>query len=156
MKSLSYSDYWQELRAKIQRHQTAGERVVFTNGCFDLLHKGHLDSLCRSRREGDLLIVGLNSDMSVKMLKGPHRPVQSQDIRAAALLELPDVFAVAVFDEKTPLDLIACLKPDIITKGGDYRKEDVVGADLVDEVIIFPLLEGFSTTESIRKLKQNI
>lgn len=156
MNSLYYSDRWQELRSVISQRQLAGEHIVFTNGCFDLLHKGHIDSLHRSLKEGDFLIVGLNSDVSVKMLKGPHRPCQSEDVRAAALLAQKEVFAVAIFNEETPLNVITCLKPDIITKGGDYRPENVVGADLVEKVVIFPLLEGYSTTESIRKLKQNI
>ena len=121
------------------------ERIVFTNGCFDLLHKGHLYILKEASKLGRL-IVGLNSDSSVRRLKGENRPYQDQITRKRALDALDFVEKVIIFYDSTPLEIIKVIKPDIIVKGGDYRSEDVVGYDLVDEVIIVPLLPGYSTT----------
>jgi D-beta-D-heptose 7-phosphate kinase/D-beta-D-heptose 1-phosphate adenosyltransferase len=128
----------------------SGRRVVFTNGCFDILHAGHLASLEQARRLGDLLVVGLNSDASVRELKGPERPVVDQDRRAALLAGLACVDAVVVFDAPTPLDLIQAVRPDVLVKGGDYTLDQVVGADLVRSwgglVQTIPLIPGLSTT----------
>lgn len=117
---------------------------VFTNGCFDILHIGHIDYLRASKRAGDYLVVGLNSDASIKRLKGGTRPINNQYDRRAMLLELRCVDEVIIFDEDTPLELIKQVNPDIVTKGGDYKKEDVVSNG--KPVIILPLIAGYSTT----------
>jgi D-beta-D-heptose 7-phosphate kinase/D-beta-D-heptose 1-phosphate adenosyltransferase len=117
---------------------------VFTNGCFDILHIGHIDYLRASKRAGDYLVVGLNSDASIKRLKGGTRPINSQLDRRAMLLELRCVDEVIIFDEDTPLELIKQVNPDIVTKGGDYKPEDVVSNG--KPVIILPLIAGYSTT----------
>ncbi len=131
--------------------------VVFTNGVFDLLHPGHIDVLDGARREGAVLVVGLNSDASVKRLKGPTRPVRSEAERAHVLAGLEAVDAVVVFDEDTPLELVQTLQPDVIVKGGDYSPETIVGADVVrsrgGRVVVVPLLAGQSTTSIIEKLR---
>jgi D-beta-D-heptose 7-phosphate kinase/D-beta-D-heptose 1-phosphate adenosyltransferase len=132
--------------------------VVFTNGVFDLLHPGHLDVLWRARAEGAHLVVGVNSDASVRRLgKGPERPVRAERDRALLLAALEAVDAVVIFDEDTPAQLVAALKPDVIVKGGDYRPEDVAGADVVTarggRVVIIPLTVGHSTTATIAKLR---
>jgi len=117
---------------------------VFTNGCFDILHIGHIDYLRASKRAGDYLVVGLNSDASIKRLKGGTRPINSQLDRRAMLLELRCVDEVIIFDEDTPLELIKQVNPDIVTKGGDYKPEDVVSNG--KPVIILPMIAGYSTT----------
>ena len=131
---------------QVRAWQSAGQRVIFTNGCFDVLHAGHLDSLRRARLLGDRLVVGLNSDRSVRALKGPSRPVNPQDLRAELLAALRPVDMVVVFDEDTPRELLSRLRPDVLAKGGDYRAEELPGREFVDEVVILPLLEGHSTT----------
>ncbi|MBX7118493.1 MAG: D-glycero-beta-D-manno-heptose 1-phosphate adenylyltransferase [Gemmatimonadaceae bacterium] len=146
-------------RAEAERWRAAqGGTVVFTNGVFDLLHPGHVDVLYGARAQGDALVVGLNSDASVRRLgKGPDRPVRSEAERAYVLAGLAAVDAVVVFDEDTPRDLVIRLQPDVIVKGGDYRPETVVGADVVEarggRVVIIPLTPGQSTTAIIRKLR---
>jgi rfaE bifunctional protein nucleotidyltransferase chain/domain len=126
------------------------ERVVFTNGCFDILHRGHVEYLDAARRLGDRLIVGLNGDASVTRLKGPGRPVNPYDDRAIVLAALESVDAVVRFDEDTPLRLIEAILPDVLIKGGDYRPEEIVGAPEVvaagGEVVVAPLVAGRSTT----------
>jgi rfaE bifunctional protein nucleotidyltransferase chain/domain len=138
------------------RDQRPG-RIVFTNGVFDLLHPGHIDVLTRARAAGDALIVGVNTDDSVRRLKGPSRPIAGQDDRACVLGALEAVDAVVLFDEDTPLDLIQELRPDVLVKGGDYSAETVVGADLVlargGEVIIVPLTPSHSTTAVVNRLR---
>tara|TARA_E500000318_G_scaffold4934_1_gene5029 strand:+ start:23205 stop:24485 length:1281 start_codon:yes stop_codon:yes gene_type:complete len=128
-------------------------KTVFTNGVFDLLHSGHVDYLKKTKKLGDKLVVGLNSDESVKRIKGDDRPVVNQEDRKKMLLALDFVDEVIIFEENTPLDLINKIKPDIITKGGDYKKEDVIGHDIVKKTVIIPLLEGHSTTKIIEKVK---
>ena len=123
--------------------------IVFTNGCFDVLHRGHIEYLKESRKLGIRLIVGLNSDASVKRLKGESRPVNNQDDRMAVLLALRWVDEVIIFNEPTPLQLIHRIKPDIITKGGDYKPEQVVGFTLVKQTVIIPFLDGYSSTRII-------
>jgi D-beta-D-heptose 7-phosphate kinase/D-beta-D-heptose 1-phosphate adenosyltransferase len=122
--------------------------TVFTNGCFDILHRGHIEYLRQSKGLGDRLIVGLNSDASVRRLKGESRPINNQEDRAALLKALRFVDEVIVFNADTPIDLITMLRPDIITKGGDYRPEDVVGNALA-KVVIIPYLENYSTTRLV-------
>lgn len=129
-------------------------RVIFTNGCFDILHKGHVDYLRQSRALGTRLIVGLNSDTSVRQLKGVGRPINKQEDRKALLESLEFVDEVIIFDEPTPRELILKVKPDIITKGGDYTVDQVVGNDLVNQVIIIPIVENHSTTNILERLEE--
>ena len=132
-------------------------RVVFTNGVFDLLHPGHVDVLLGARRAGDHLVVGLNSDASVRRLKGPERPVRNEAERAYVLAALAMVDCVVVFEQDTPLELIRALCPDVLVKGGDYSEATIVGAPDVrgwgGEVLVIPLTPGQSTTSIIRKLR---
>jgi D-beta-D-heptose 7-phosphate kinase/D-beta-D-heptose 1-phosphate adenosyltransferase len=134
-----------------------GRRIVFTNGCFDLIHKGHISYLEKSRLLGDFLVVGLNSDASVKRLKGASRPVKDLESRKAVLAGLAAVDMVVVFEEDTPENLIAQLMPDVLVKGGDYKKEEIVGADLVMQnggrVEIIDFVEGYSSSAIIQKLE---
>ncbi len=127
-----------------------GRKVVFTNGCFDILHRGHIEYLSKARDCGDVLIIGLNTDASVRRLKGEKRPVQDEQTRALILASLRFVEGVVLFDEDTPYDLISFLKPDVLVKGGDYSRETIVGADVVEasggEVVVIPLVEGYSTS----------
>lgn len=133
-------------------------RVVFTNGVFDLLHPGHIDILSAARDRGDAMIVGVNTDASVKRLKGPARPVRNEAERVFVLAALEAVDCVVLFEQDTPIDLVKALKPDIIVKGGDYTEETVVGAKEVrswgGEVVIIPLTPGQSTTSIIEKLSE--
>ena len=135
---------------QVRSWQSAGKTVVFTNGCFDLLHPGHIHILHEAKALGDRLVVGLNSDASVRRLKGPSRPILSERDRAALLSALEDVDAVVLFSEDTPIELIALLKPDILVKGNDYRIDQVVGREVVTayggKVMLVPLLQGYSTT----------
>jgi rfaE bifunctional protein nucleotidyltransferase chain/domain len=132
-------------------------RAVFTNGVFDLLHPGHVDVLHAAREQGDALIVGVNSDASVRRLKGPSRPVRSEGERALVLAALSSVDVVVVFDEDTPLELIRALEPDVLVKGGDYSESTVVGAEDVrrrgGNVVIVALTPGQSTTAIVEKLR---
>ena len=129
--------------------------IVFTNGCFDVLHRGHIEYLKQYRKLGQRLIVGLNSDASVRRLKGESRPFNNQDDRRALLLALRFVDQVEIFEEDTPLELIKRINPDIITKGGDYQPEQVVGHDLAQETVIIPFLDGYSSTRIIHAVKRN-
>lgn len=135
-----------------------GKKVVFTNGCFDILHRGHLEYLQAAADLGDILIVGLNSDASVKRLKGEKRPINNQNDRAFALASLVFVDAVIIFDEDTPLELIQRVKPNVLVKGGDYSIGNIVGADFVKniggEVQVIPFVDGYSTTQIIEKMKE--
>ena len=125
-------------------------KIVFTNGCFDILHRGHIEYLSQARDKGAVLIIGLNSDASVKRIKGEGRPVQDEMTRALVLASLRIVDAVVLFDEDTPYELIKFVQPDVLVKGGDYTEETIVGADIVKanggEVAIIPLVEGYSTS----------
>ncbi|ROL61008.1 D-glycero-beta-D-manno-heptose 1-phosphate adenylyltransferase [Bacteroidetes/Chlorobi group bacterium ChocPot_Mid] len=133
------------------------KEIVFTNGCFDIIHSGHVIYLHDAKSYGDVLIVGLNSDESVRRLKGANRPLNSENDRAVVLDTLKPVDYVCVFDEDTPLELIKAIKPDVLVKGGDYTRDTIVGADVVEQnggkVIVVPLLEGRSTTTIIEKMK---
>ena len=130
-------------------------KIVFTNGCFDILHRGHVEYLKRAKELGDYLIVGLNSDNSVTRLKGKPRPFVSESDRKYIIENLKPVDEVIIFDEDTPYELIKKIKPNILVKGGDYIISTVVGRDLVDEVVIFNLIEGRSTTNIVHKIKNN-
>ena len=125
--------------------------IVFTNGCFDILHRGHNEYLRQSKKLGTYLIIGINSDNSVRRLKGENRPVNNQWDRKSVLEELRCVDEVIIFEEDTPYELIKKVGPDIITKGGDYKVEDVVGHDLARTIII-PFIEGYSTSKILKKL----
>jgi len=135
-----------------------GKRVVFTNGCFDLLHVGHVRLLQQARAEGDVLVVGLNSDASVQRLKGAGRPLVPQSDRAEVLAALACVDAVTVFDEDTPRELIATLLPDVLVKGGDWARDKIVGREEVEanggKVFVVPHVEGYSTTALIERLRR--
>lgn len=134
----------------------AGKQVVFTNGCFDLLHSGHVRYLRQARAEGDLLVVGLNSDRSVRELKGPDRPLVSQEERAELLAALEMVDYVVIFDQPTPRELIKALQPRVLVKGGDWEREEIAGADEVEaaggRVVIVPLISGRSTSLLLEKI----
>jgi rfaE bifunctional protein nucleotidyltransferase chain/domain len=132
-------------------------KIVFTNGCFDLLHKGHIEYLSKAADQGDILVVGMNSDDSVKRIKGDSRPVQDESSRALTLASLKMITVVVVFEEDTPYNLINEVKPDVLVKGADYKEEDIVGADIVKdnggEIVTINLTEGYSTTNIIDKIK---
>jgi D-beta-D-heptose 7-phosphate kinase/D-beta-D-heptose 1-phosphate adenosyltransferase len=146
----------EELAKIIGEMKTKGKKIIFTNGCFDLLHIGHVRYLEEARSLGDLLVVGVNSDSSVRGLKGPNRPILPQEERAEILSGLGCVDYVAIFDEPTPLNLISSLLPDVLVKGGDWTKEATVGWETVErtggEVVILPFVEGSSTSHLIETI----
>jgi D-beta-D-heptose 7-phosphate kinase/D-beta-D-heptose 1-phosphate adenosyltransferase len=139
-------------------HEKPRTPLVFTNGCFDILHVGHARYLKASRALGNTLVIGLNSDSSVKRLKGPSRPIYSEEIRAEMLLSLECVDAVVLFHEDTPQNIIEKIRPNILTKGGDYKKSAIVGAEFVEslggQVIALPFEEGFSTSAILKNSSQ--
>lgn len=137
---------------RILNRQRNRKKIVFTNGCFDLLHAGHLRLLEQARRQGDILVVGLNSDRSLRRLKGADRPLVGEKYRALLLSALSCVDYVTVFWEETPSEIIRLLKPDVLVKGGDYEMSEIVGSDLVKKVVRVQLLKNFSTTGLIRKI----
>jgi rfaE bifunctional protein nucleotidyltransferase chain/domain len=141
---------------QVNRWRLLGKTIAFTNGCFDVLHVGHIASLSDAAREADFLIVGLNSDASAKRLKGPGRPVNDQQSRATVIAALLMVDAVTFFDEDTPLELINAIRPDVLVKGGDYTLDQIVGAKEVlswgGRVVINPIVPGFSTTGILEKI----
>jgi len=134
-----------------------GKKVAFTNGCFDILHEGHIFSLSSAAKEGDILVVAINSDQSVKKIKGRDRPVNNEHSRALLLAALVMVDAIILFDEETPRNLIASLLPDVLVKGGDYTEDQIAGAREVKanggRVVINPIIKGFSTTAIIDKIQ---
>lgn len=146
-----------EAAVEVAAARREGKKIVFTNGCFDILHAGHVRLMQEAAAHGDLLIVGINSDRSVRRLKGPERPVHSETDRAAILGELQSVGLVVIFDEETPMKLLETLRPDVIVKGGDYSKDQVVGGEFVESyggrVQLVDLLQGRSTTSAISKLR---
>jgi D-beta-D-heptose 7-phosphate kinase/D-beta-D-heptose 1-phosphate adenosyltransferase len=145
------------LQDELDQRRRLGQKIAFTNGCFDVLHAGHVQYLHEARSQADALVVGLNSDASVRLLKGPTRPVQPLAARAAVLSGLQAVDFVAVFDDDTPLRLIQALRPDVLVKGADYQKDEVVGAEFVESyggrVHLAALHHGFSTTTLIDKMR---
>ena len=146
---------WEE--ARVWRASRDG-RVVFTNGVFDIIHPGHVDVLTSARAHGDTLIVGVNTDASVRRLKGPTRPVRSEAERAYVLAGMEAVDCVVLFDQDTPLELVLALRPDVIAKGGDYSEETIIGAKEVrewgGEAVVIPLTPGQSTTSIVEKLSE--
>ena len=147
-----------QLQQRLAQWRVMGRTVAFTNGCFDILHAGHIASLTAAAQEADYLVVGLNADTSVKALKGAERPVTGEAARAQLLAALAMVDAVIVFTEETPRNLIVALKPDVLVKGGDYKVEDIAGAQEViswgGRVVINPILPGHSTTGTIEKIQK--
>ncbi len=145
------------LLTEIIRWRFLNKTIAFTNGCFDILHQGHIASLSSAAKEADILIVGVNSDASTKRLKGNKRPVNNEDSRALILASLLMVDAVVIFEEDTPLNLITAIKPDVLVKGGDYTIEQIVGAKEVmgwgGRVVINPVIAGFSTTGILQKIQ---
>ncbi len=145
------------LAARANEWRQTGKSIVFTNGCFDILHKGHLEILERSAEFGDILVVALNTDASVRKLKGEHRPVNHEDFRVLMMASLEIVDAVILFDEETPAELIAEVIPDILVKGGDYAVDQIAGADHVltqgGEVKIVPIVKGYSTSGIIAVIR---
>ena len=148
---------WDDALLKVADWKTQDNTLVFTNGCFDLMHLGHLDFLSKARDLGSKLIIGLNSSESVSRLKGPSRPINSNDSRGQMLAALEFVDLVVLFSEDTPLELINLLKPNVLVKGGDYSKENIVGAKEVEmtggTVEIIKFVEGFSTTLLVTKIQ---
>jgi len=142
---------------KASQWKKEGKKIVFTNGVFDLLHKGHIFSLTQAAKEGDVLVIGLNSDSSVRRLKGDSRPINDQDSRALLLAALSMVDTVVIFEEDTPLKLITSILPDVLVKGGDYTIDEIAGAKEViangGKIVINPILDGFSTTAIIKAIK---
>jgi len=142
------------LKRFVDTARAEGKKIVFTNGCFDILHAGHVSVLEFSRRQGDVLVVGMNSDASVRRLKGPTRPVNTQADRALVLAALESVSAVCIFNEDTPYRLIRQVRPDVLVKGGDYKPEEIVGREFAKKVVRFALLKGRSTTNIIKKVNR--
>jgi rfaE bifunctional protein nucleotidyltransferase chain/domain len=146
-----------EALSQVASWRAIGKSIAFTNGCFDILHEGHIFSLSQAAKEADFLIVGLNSDSSTKQLKGPNRPVNNERSRALLLASLVMVDMVVIFAEETPRDLITSLMPDVLVKGGDYTVEQVAGSKEVlangGRVVINAIVEGFSTTGIIQHIK---
>ncbi len=142
------------LKTKLAAARKAGRKIVFTNGCFDILHAGHVSILEFSRAKGDILVVGLNSDDSVRRLKGPTRPVNKQQDRALVLAALESVSYVCIFNEDTPHNLIKAVRPDVLVKGGDYKPSEIVGREFAGKVVRFALLKGRSTTGVIQKMSR--
>ena len=149
---------FQEASAQVKGWQHEGQHVVFTNGCFDIIHLGHVDYLEKARMLGDKLVIGLNSDDSVSRFKGPERPLQDQTSRARILASMQFVDLIVFFNEDTPLNLISEIKPNILVKGSDYLAENIVGADVVKKnggvVKTIDFVPGYSTTRIVEKIKR--
>ncbi|BDD00261.1 D-glycero-beta-D-manno-heptose 1-phosphate adenylyltransferase [Persicobacter psychrovividus] len=149
---------WEQIEETMDAYRKAGERIVFSNGCFDILHLGHIDYLEKAREKGDRLVMGLNTDASVSKLKGPERPINNEYARARMLAALAFVDNVILFGEETPQLLIETVKPDVLVKGNDYTIDNIVGAPFVLErggsVETVELVEGFSTTNMIEKIRK--
>lgn len=147
----------QELKAIVAEARSSGKRVVFTNGCFDLLHRGHVHVLREAKACGDLLIAAVNSDKSVRQIKGCARPIVPESDRCELLAALEMIDYIVLFNEPDPHDLISALRPDVLVKGGDWSNEKIVGADLIEEtggrVVVIPYIRGFSTTDIIERIK---
>ena len=149
----------EELKTQVESWKNSGEKVVFTNGCFDIVHRGHVEVLARTADLGSKFIIGLNSDSSIKKLKGDDRPIINEQSRAILLASLSFVDAVVLFSEETPINLISTLVPDVLAKGGDYEIKTIVGHEIVQKnggkVILVPFVDGFSSTNIIDKIKNS-
>jgi D-beta-D-heptose 7-phosphate kinase/D-beta-D-heptose 1-phosphate adenosyltransferase len=149
----------EEIKTIVVDARTNGKKVAFTNGCFDLLHRGHVHVLRAARACADLLIVGINSDQSVKQIKGPTRPVLPESDRCELLGAMEMVDFVVLFNEPDPHNLISAIRPDVLVKGGDWHTEKIIGSDMVEEaggrVVVVPYIKGFSTTEIIERIKNS-
>ena len=147
------------LTSQVEQWKMAGKKVVFTNGCFDIIHRGHIEVLARTADLGDKLIIGLNSDQSIQKLKGKDRPIIDEQSRAFLLAALSFVDAIVLFSEDTPLKLISTLLPDVLAKGGDYKIKTIVGHEIVQQnggkVKLVPFVDGFSSTTIIDKIKKS-
>jgi D-glycero-beta-D-manno-heptose 1-phosphate adenylyltransferase len=146
-----------ELLQKVSQWRVVNKTIAFTNGCYDILHAGHIASLTEASRQGDYLVVAVNADSSIKGLKGDNRPVNDENARALVLAALSMVDAVIIFPEPTPLDLVVAIRPEVLVKGGDYKVEEIAGAREViswgGKVVLNPIVEGYSTTSIINKLQ---
>ncbi len=146
-----------KIKEIVKKLKKEGKKIVFTNGCFDLIHKGHIYLLKEAKKLGDVLIVGLNSDSSIKKIKGKGRPILKEKERGFIIDNIKGVDYVVIFNEKTPFKLIKEIKPDILVKGGDYKENEVVGGEFVKKrkgrVVIIPYLKNFSTTKIIERIK---
>jgi D-beta-D-heptose 7-phosphate kinase/D-beta-D-heptose 1-phosphate adenosyltransferase len=151
----SHIKSFEEIATVVQRLKNQKKKIVFTNGCFDILHRGHVAYLDIAKSFGDVLILGLNADSSVKRLKGESRPINTQEDRAFILAALESVDYVVIFDEDTPYNLISLIEPDILVKGGDYRGKEVVGSDIAREVKLVDFVDGKSTTKTIAKIQSS-
>lgn len=147
---------WIELDSKIENWKKEGKKIIFTNGCFDILHLGHIEYLSKAKDLGDILIVGLNSDSSIKKIKGEHRPINNQEARSILLSAISFIDAITIFTDDNPYYLIKMVKPNILVKGKDYKEEEIVGYDIVKsyggEVKVIEITEGYSSTKIIEKL----
>ena len=150
---------FENLKTQVEKWKSEGGKVVFTNGCFDIVHQGHIEVLARTADLGTKLIIGLNSDSSIQKLKGKNRPIIQQQSRAILLASFSFVDAVVLFSEETPINLISTLLPDVLAKGGDYEIETIVGHEIVQKnggkVILAPFIDGFSSTTIIEKIKKS-
>ncbi|MEI7977650.1 MAG: D-glycero-beta-D-manno-heptose 1-phosphate adenylyltransferase [Bacteroidota bacterium] len=149
---------WESLKTQVEEWNIQGKIIVFSNGCFDLLHKGHIDYLNRAADLGDVLVMGLNTDASVSKLKGPHRPIQDEQSRLTIIAALQCVNAVVLFNEETPYNLIELVQPDVLVKGSDYQPENIVGFDIVMAkggiVKTIDYLPGYSTSLIEKRIKE--
>lgn len=146
-----------KLKNQVETWKKSGDKIVFTNGCFDILHRGHIEVLARTADLGDKLIIGLNSDSSIKSLKGENRPIINEESRVILLAAFRFVDAIVLFNEDTPMNLISVILPDVLAKGGDYKISTIVGHELVQnnggKVILVPFIEGYSSTNIIEKIQ---
>jgi len=160
MESLHYIESkifsWEHLKNQLAIWRFKDQKIVFTNGCFDILHLGHVEYLAKAKDFGNILIVGLNSDESVRSLKGPYRPISNQHARSMTLAALSMVDAVVVFEEETPYRLIQMIQPDILVKGKDYKEHEIAGNDIVrakgGDIVTIELVKGYSTSQIIEKI----
>ncbi|WP_299818587.1 D-glycero-beta-D-manno-heptose 1-phosphate adenylyltransferase [uncultured Pontibacter sp.] len=149
-----------QLQERLQEWRAQGQKIVFTNGCFDLLHLGHVDYLEKARQLGDKLVLGLNTDASISRIKGPTRPLQDEMSRARIMASLLFIDAVVLFNDETPLELIKAVQPDVLVKGDDYAVEQIVGHEVVQanggKVETVPLVKGYSTTNIVNKIEKQL
>ena len=153
--SSSHIKSFEEIEILAKKLHDKGKKIIFTNGCFDILHAGHVKYLEEAKSYGDILILGLNADSSVRKLKGPTRPINNQDDRAYILASLESVDYVVIFEEETPYELIKLIQPHVLVKGGDYEGKDVVGQDIAQELRLVQFVDGKSTSKIIQRIQNN-